>query len=208
MAILDGIAPLIQIDLADGVLVEGKTYLDLEKILETVKKSQVELHFMVEDPLKYLEALQTMPGKDKVRKVSTQIVKDSPSEVLSSFLTKSKNMDLEEGLSLNPETPLTLLQPYIKNLNFIQFVAVTPGKQGGILQPETIEKITQARRLFPNTTLQVDGGIKKENIMEVLQAGVDNVVIGSGIFGERDPVSAYKEFVSIEKSYRNSANQD
>jgi ribulose-phosphate 3-epimerase len=202
---IDGLAPLIQIDIADGGKVDDQTCLDLGEILKIETKSQLEIHLMVENPLAYLKVLEALPKelRKNVIKVSTQIeMKDCPLKKLGDWLSECKKLGLEKGLSLDPETPIKIIRPYINQLDFIQLLAVTPGKQGGIFKPEIIKKIKEAKQAFQNLPLQVDGGIKENNLATVLQAGADNVVIGSAILEENSPKEAYKNFEKIEKEWK------
>ncbi len=203
LALIDGAAPLVQIDIADGKVVEGKTFLDLEKILGIETKADIELHFMKDNPLGSLEQIGTLPCglSQKVVKVSTE-VKDNPWEKLWSFLNKAENLGFGKGLSLDPETPIATLTPFAQSLDFIQLLGVIPGKQGGKFIPQTLERIKLIKQKFPHIPLQIDGGVKKNNIQDILQAGVDNVVIGSAIFDSNNPQEEYETFVNLEKTLK------
>ena len=105
------------------------------------------------------------------------------------------------GLVLNPESPLSLLENCWDKLDMVLLMSVNPGFGGQNFIPSVLDKITKLRQLIDDRNveirLEVDGGIKLDNISEVAKAGADTFVSGSGIFGERN----YQEVISkIRKS--------
>ena len=100
------------------------------------------------------------------------------------------------GLVLNPESPLSLLENCWDKLDMVLLMSVNPGFGGQNFIPSVIDKITRLRQLIDDRNveirLEVDGGIKLDNISEVAKAGADTFVSGSGIFGERN----YQEVIS------------
>lgn len=100
------------------------------------------------------------------------------------------------GLVLNPETPLSLLENCWDKLDMVLLMSVNPGFAGQKFIPSVIDKITRLRQMIDDKNLEirleVDGGIKLDNISEVAKAGADTFVSGSGIFGERN----YQEVIS------------
>ena len=100
------------------------------------------------------------------------------------------------GLVLNPASPLSLLENCWDTLDMVLLMSVNPGFGGQNFIPSVIDKITRLRQLIDDRNveirLEVDGGIKLDNISEVAKAGADTFVSGSGIFGERN----YQEVIS------------
>ena len=97
---------------------------------------------------------------------------------------------------LNPETPLSLLENCWDKLDMVLLMSVNPGFAGQKFIPSVIDKITRLRQMIDDKNLEirleVDGGIKLDNISEVAKAGADTFVSGSGIFGE----SNYQKVIS------------
>jgi ribulose-phosphate 3-epimerase len=177
-------AKLVQIDIADGKQVDGLTFLDINKLNEIKTKSSLEIHLMVENPLKFLEK-----KVKNVTKICTQI---EVSSNIDDFITKARGRGYKVGLSLNPETPLNSLDPYLYKLDFVQLMTIKPGSQGRELQKSVLKKIVEFKQKNPDTPVQADGGINEENLLMVLNTGVDNLVIGSGIFGKEEKKKVYK----------------
>ncbi|KLN95497.1 ribulose-phosphate 3-epimerase [Moellerella wisconsensis] len=112
------------------------------------------------------------------------------SEHIDRTLQLIKEHGCTAGLVLNPATPLSCLEYVMDKLDMILLMSVNPGFGGQSFIPQTLHKLRQVRKLIDesgyNIRLQVDGGIKVENIAEVAQAGADTFVAGSAIFGQPD----------------------
>ena len=107
-----------------------------------------------------------------------------------------KSFGCKTGLVLNPETSLDLLDSCWDRLDMVLLMSVNPGFGGQDFIPSVLEKISVLRKTIDqkklNIRLEVDGGIKLDNIAEVANAGADTFVSGSGIFGEK----SYQDVIS------------
>lgn len=107
-----------------------------------------------------------------------------------------KDQGLKVGLVLNPATPTALIEPVLHKLDMVLLMSVNPGFGGQPFLPYVLDKITRVRSLVDELGLdlriQVDGGIKLNNIADVAAAGADSFVVGSAIFAE----SGYKEIIA------------
>ena len=107
-----------------------------------------------------------------------------------------KKNGCKTGLVLNPASPLGQLENFWDKLDMVLLMSVNPGFGGQNFIPSVIDKIIRLRQLIDDRNveirLEVDGGIKLDNISEVAKAGADTFVSGSGIFGERN----YQEVIS------------
>lgn len=101
-----------------------------------------------------------------------------------------KDLGCEVGLVLNPATPLALIEPVLHEVDMLLIMSVNPGFGGQKFIPYVMHKIREARTLIDQkgcqTRVEVDGGIKIDNVSAVAQAGADTFVMGSAIFGEQD----------------------
>lgn len=189
---IDAFVDLIQVDVADGRLVDGKTFLDPRK-LDTIKTpAMFELHLMVEDPLLYL--------REKIQKVERVCVQIEASHI-EEFIDKAKEMTYKVGLSLNPETAIEALEPYISKIDYVQFMTVIPGDSGRPFDKEVLNKIEDFKNKHKKFVIQVDGGINFDTIKLVLNKGVSNVVATSQILGQNNPIAALYKFEEIERSF-------
>ena len=100
------------------------------------------------------------------------------------------------GLVFNPATPLVWLDHTLEKLDLVLLMSVNPGFGGQQFIPSVLPKITEARRRIAATGkdiwLEVDGGVKADNIARVARAGADTFVAGSAIFGARDYAAAIR----------------
>lgn len=107
-----------------------------------------------------------------------------------------KSFGCKTGLVLNPETSLNLLDSCWDRLDMVLLMSVNPGFGGQDFIPSVLDKISVLRKTIDqkklNIRLEVDGGIKLDNIAEVANAGADTFVSGSGIFGEK----SYQDVIS------------
>ncbi len=119
-----------------------------------------------------------------------------------------KEQGCKAGLVLNPATPLMHLDHVIDKLDLILIMSVNPGFGGQKFIPEALKKITAVRGRIRSTGrdiwLEVDGGVKVDNIAEIARAGADTFVAGSAIFGTKDyqaTIAAMRaELAKVQKS--------
>lgn len=111
-----------------------------------------------------------------------------------------KEAGCQAGVVLNPATPLHYLDCLMDKLDLILLMSVNPGFGGQSFIPGTLDKILQVRQRIDESgreiRLQVDGGVKVENIAEIAAAGADTFVAGSAIFGKPD----YKQVIDAMRS--------
>jgi len=112
------------------------------------------------------------------------------SEHIDRSLQLIRDHGCKAGLVLNPATPLHMLEHVMDKLDLILLMSVNPGFGGQSFIPHTLKKIAAVRKLIDESgrdiMLQVDGGVKIDNIREIAAAGADTFVAGSAIFGKPD----------------------
>lgn len=109
-----------------------------------------------------------------------------------------KKAGAEPVIALNPETKIDLIEPYLmKNIFRVHFLSVNPGFQGNHFIPEVIDKVRNLKNQFPDVKISIDGGINEKTILEVKKAGAEIFGIGSGIYGARDQIQAYRKLQNM-----------
>ena len=110
------------------------------------------------------------------------------SEHIDRTLQVIKGEGCKAGLVFNPATPLDYLKYVIDKIDMVLLMSVNPGFGGQSFIPSALDKLREARKLITasgrDIRLEIDGGVKVENIREIAEAGADNFVSGSGIFGK------------------------
>ena len=112
------------------------------------------------------------------------------SEHIDRSLQLIRDHGCKAGLVLNPATPLHVLEHVMDKLDIILLMSVNPGFGGQSFIPHTLKKIAAVRKMIDESgrdiMLEVDGGVKIDNIREIAEAGADTFVAGSAIFGKPD----------------------
>lgn len=176
-------ADLIHIDIMDGHFVPNLTMgPPLVKSIRKITKLPLDCHLMIDNPEKFIEPFKEA-GADWIS-VHVEVCD------LAKLLPAIKKLGCKAGAVINPPTPLVKLLPYCESADYLLVMTVNPGLGGQAMVEGTLEKITQLKKyLFGkkiNIPIEVDGGVKLENIKEFVQAGADIFVAGSGIFHTKD----------------------
>ena len=112
------------------------------------------------------------------------------SEHIDRSLQLTRDEGCKSGLVFNPATPLSYLDYVMDKVDLILLMSVNPGFGGQSFIPSTLDKLRQARKMIDESgfdiRLEVDGGVKVDNIREIKEAGADMFVAGSAIFGTKD----------------------
>jgi len=112
------------------------------------------------------------------------------SEHVDGSLQLIRDNGCKSGLVLNPATPLDILDHVIDKVDMVLLMSVNPGFGGQSFIPAALDKLRQARKIIDDSAydirLEIDGGVKVENIREIAEAGADTFVAGSAIFGGDD----------------------
>jgi len=116
------------------------------------------------------------------------------SEHIDRSLQLVRESGCKSGLVFNPATPLSYLDYVLDKVDMVLLMSVNPGFGGQSFIPATLDKLRQARKIIDDSgydiRLEIDGGVKVDNIREIAEAGADTFVSGSGIFGganDNDP---------------------
>lgn len=178
MALIDS----VHIDLADGIFVPNQTFASPAITQNILQQSVCELHLMVKDPLAVLPLWTEVPNV-------TRILFHYETGVDVAAVTEAiHEQGWEAGLVLNPETPISVIEPFIETLDSVMFMGVNPGAQGQTLIPQVLEKAYACRQKYPDLYLEWDGDVTEETLPHIMNTGVDAVCPGHAIFGEGDPV--------------------
>jgi len=179
----------VQIDIMDGHFVPSKS-ITWEQVADLPVKLNWEAHLMVMQPEKCLKGFK-QAGASKI--IFHHEVTTSPHDVIS----RIKNLGLEVGLAVNPDTPVSAIVPCINEIDSILLLTVTPGFYGSKFIPEVMDKVAELRSIKPEIEIGVDGGVKENNIREIASAGVDYICVGSAVFMQTDPAESYRRLQSL-----------
>lgn len=172
-------ASYFHLDVMDGNFVSNTSYSILQ-IKNMIKKcnKKIDAHFMVNNPLYYLDELK----KEKIEYFTFHVELDN----VESIINKIKSYNFKVGLSIKPNTDINVLNKYLDNIDLILIMSVEPGYGGQKFLPSTLSKLNNIRNLIGNRNIKlaVDGGINNDTIK--LLNDVDIVVVGSYITNNSD----------------------
>ncbi|MCD4793167.1 MAG: ribulose-phosphate 3-epimerase [Bacteroidales bacterium] len=190
-----GGAHLLHIDVMDGHFVPNITIgpVVVEAINE-VASIPLDVHLMIEDPEYYVDAFIDA-GADYL----TVHVEAAPH--LHRVIQKIKSRGIKAGVSLNPHTPLSSIENILQDIDLVLIMSVNPGFGGQSFIPNSLEKIKKLKQMLVENDalhieIEVDGGIKLENIKAAADAGCDIFVSGSSIFKADDPESTINKMIN------------
>lgn len=172
-------ADWIHVDVMDGHFVPNLTIgAPVVKALRKVTNLPLDVHLMIEEPLRYIEDFKRA-GSDWL----TIHVEGTPH--VRETLEAIRSAGIRCGLSVKPKTKVTELEPYLGEVSLILIMTVEPGFGGQFFMPDMMEKVRWLRPRFRGL-ISVDGGINRETAMISKEAGADVLVAGTSVFGEPD----------------------
>lgn len=191
-----GGAQLIHVDVMDGHFVPNLTYGPF--IVEAIKRASnipLDVHLMIENPGSYIDNYADA-GADYI----TVHAEASPHlhRVIQQIRAKGKRA----GVALNPHTPISVLENILHEIDLILIMSVNPGFGGQSFIPNTLKKLRNLQAMLhannaQHIEVEVDGGIKLDNIKAVSDAGCDIFVSGSGIYKATNPAQMVREMLKV-----------
>jgi ribulose-phosphate 3-epimerase len=182
------------LDVMDGHFVDNISFgLPIVNCVRSLTSLPIETHMMVDDPYSLVESY----GKSKVNIFTFHV--ESKSNIRTTIdLLKEKKMKI--GLALNPDTPITAIEPFISDLDRVLFMTVYPGKGGQEYIMSVNDKINEFALKYKNNSILigVDGGIKLNTIKNSFLSGARMFVSGTGI------LNSDLGYLGVVKKFRNT----
>ena len=192
-----GGAHWIHIDVMDNQFVPNLTNgPPVVKSLRKYTDKFLDVHMMVVEPEKLVEPFARAGADGITFHVEAA---ENPNEVIDLIKSTGKQV----GISLKPGTPLSSIEPFLDKVDLVLIMTVEPGFGGQGYLPGSSDRIKKLKsRLnemcLDRVLIEVDGGVKLNNMKEVVEAGADVLVAGSAVFGVKDPVQTIKDFYALK----------
>ena len=172
------------IDVMDGLFVESFTNEIMEeycKYIKSISNIPLDIHLMVKDVKKYIDIY--LNYEPNIITFHIEAVKDEKQAIELINYIKSNNCKV--GIAINPNTDISKIYNLLKYIHMVTIMTVEPGKGGQALITETLNKIEELKNYIEENKLEidieVDGGIKVNNVQNVKTKGANIIVSGSGI---------------------------
>ncbi len=181
---------MIHVDVMDGHFVPNLTIGPVVvKWIRKVTKLPLDCHLMITEPWKYLDDFKRA-GADWIT-----VHYEACSSNLSDVLQKIRALGLKRGVSVKPQTPVQVLEPYLGDIDLVLVMTVEPGFGGQAFMEGPLQKVPSFRKKFQGL-ISVDGGINPETAAKARACGVDILVAGTSIFRNPDRKRAIQSLVS------------
>ena len=181
-AVTRGGADQIHVDVMDGHFVPNISIgVPVVKSLRKATKLPLDVHLMITDPDRYIEAFVDA-GADMLS-VHVEVLPH-----LHRTITQIKKLGAKAGVVLNPSTPVAAIEEIAADVDYVLVMSVNPGFGGQVFIPHSIKKIQNVRALLDHAgnsaaPIEVDGGVDATTVEKVVHAGAEWLVAGNAIFG-------------------------
>lgn len=193
--IKEGGAEYVHIDVMDGSFVHSISFgMPVIKSIRSGSDLFFDVHLMIDEPIRYIQDFKES-GADLIT-VHYEACSD-----VSATLKEIRAAGLKSGLSIKPKTDTSVVKEFLPFCDMILLMSVEPGFGGQKFIEGSCERAAQLKKMIDESglpiDLEIDGGIKLDNVREVLDAGVNVIVAGSAVF--KDPLNNTKKFMEILK---------
>ncbi|HKZ22574.1 MAG TPA: ribulose-phosphate 3-epimerase [candidate division Zixibacteria bacterium] len=184
-------ADWIHCDVMDGHFVDNLTFGPVVvEAINRATKLPLDVHLMIENPVKYIKDF-AQAGAD----ILTVHIEACPN--LKSVISKIKSLGMKAGCSVRPQTSLSKVKPYLKDLDLLLIMSVNPGFAGQGFISSVLPKVKEAKKLKQEKKykyyIEIDGGINPKTAKLAKKAGAEVLVAASAIFKAKDHRKAIRE---------------
>ncbi len=180
-AVVDAGAQWIHLDVMDGMFVPNISFgMPVIGSVRKVTDAFFDVHLMINEPIRYIDEF-VANGADMIT------VHYEACENVSETLDKIREKGVKAGLAISPDTEVSLIEPYVNDVDMVLVMSVYPGFGGQKFIEASIDRLNLVREITvkvgkPDMYIQVDGGIGLNNVKEVCNAGANVIVAGSAVF--------------------------
>ena len=171
----------IMLDLMDGNFAQASS---LDFHMKLPEGPRYQFHVMATDPIQRL--------RDAPDEVDTVVLHVETLDEIGEAIKAASEKKVKLFIALNPETPVSVLDPYLDRLDGVLIMSVNPGQYGAKFLPEQLEKVRAIRAKSETMIIEVDGGMNDKTMGAAVEAGANQIASGSYIMKSSDPEAAYE----------------
>ena len=188
-------ADWLHLDIMDGVFVPNISFgFPVLNALKDVCKKPMDVHLMIVEPQKFINEVAATGAY-------MMNVHYEACTHLHRTITAIKEAGMKAGVTLNPHTPVFLLEDIIQELDMVLLMSVNPGYGGQRFIEHSVEKVKELKKLVDrkglSTLIEVDGGVNAETGKRLVDAGANVLVAGNYVFKSPDPVETIRQLKAI-----------
>lgn len=188
-------ADWIHLDIMDGVFVPNISFgFPVIDTLKKVTNKPLDVHLMIVQPEKFIPEVAAAGAY-------MMNVHYEACTHLHRVVHEIKRQGMKAGVTLNPHTPVSLLEDIVADLDMVLLMSVNPGFGGQKFITHTIEKVTKLKELISrkkaDTLIEVDGGVNLETGKQLVDAGADVLVAGSFVFSAQNPIETIHQLKQL-----------
>ena len=191
-------AEYLHYDVMDGIFVPSISFgMPVLASIRSCTNQVMDVHLMITEPIRYIKEFKEA-GADLIT-IHLEACED-----VAATIKAIREAGLKVGLSIKPATEAEAIRPYLDQIDMILVMSVEPGFGGQKFIPKSLDKIRALRAMVEeagvDVDIEVDGGIYQASVKEVLDAGANIIVSGSGVF-KGDIAKNTREFMEILNSH-------
>jgi ribulose-phosphate 3-epimerase len=188
-------ADWLHLDVMDGVFVPNISFgFPVLQAVAKICKKPLDVHLMIVDPGKFTQQVKALGAY-------MMNVHYEACPHLHRTIQQIHDAGMKAGVTLNPHTPVSVLEDIIQDVDMVLLMTVNPGFGGQKFIEHSIQKVKKLKQLIQSTgshaLIQVDGGVNHDTAPRLVAAGVDVLVAGSYVFGAENPEERIKELKGL-----------